>query len=357
MGLVFIADLPLVSPIGIGGLCPSVGGSLGGAAVTLSASLTGALALNASFSASPPTVATYFTGLELLVVPVPGVSGALTFGAALPNVPYGCSFGVDVSAGISLNASITANITASLNVGLPNLSALLSASIGCYAFTYTGAASGLGAALTTELATSWPDGAPSSGACNAIILVAPTSVASVLLAFLDGLGTPPAGLFFVAKLSALSQLSLSTSAAMPQASAALNAQLSACASINASLTPKIAVALPTLQATAGIVVSTTVPNLKAQLNLKPPSVSVAISATAKLAAGISANFGAMAALGLTLSRYDALFGVYTYSGTGTAFGAAVTAEITDPSNVTAIVLATTDSLSFGVLTSFFGGAL
>lgn len=353
MGLTFIASLPLVSPIGIGGLCPSVGASLGGAAVGLSCSLTGALSLNASFSATPPTVGFYLTGLELLLDP----TGALTLGATLPPL-YDCSFGASVSAGITLNASITANISASLNFGLPSLQALFSASMGCYAFTYTGPASGLGATLTAELASAWPDGAPSSGACEALILVAPTAAAATLLAFLDGLTTGP-GLVYVAKLSALSQLSLSVKDALPQAAAALNAQLSACASIDASLKAnlKVGLALPTIQATGAFVIKTTVPNLQASLNVKPPNVSACLSATAKLAASITANFGAMASLGLTLSNYGAFFGVYTYSGTGTAFGAAVTAGITDPSDVTAVVLACTDVLSFAILTGFFGGAL
>lgn len=355
MSLVHVADLPLVSPIGIGGLVPSVGTSIGlTAAIQLGASLTGALSLNASFSATPPTLSFY---LGSAVSGLIYVGAELALGASL-GVPD-CSFGVDVSAGLSVNASIETNLSAALTLGLPNLSALLSASIGVYAFTYTGPASGLGAALTTELATSWPDGVPSSGACDAMIFVAPTAVASVLLAFLDGLGTPPVGLSFVTKLSALSALSLATAGAMPQAEAALNAQLSACASISASLAPQISVPLPTLAAEAVFVADVAIPNLKAaiELGVQAPSVQVVLDATASLAANIQANFGAMAALGLTLGRFDAIFGVYTYAGTGTALGAAVTAGITDPSDVTAVVLATTSPADFVVLQSFFGGAV
>lgn len=345
MALTSLGSWPLFIPIGPS-LCPTVGGTLGAASVSLSCSLSGALALNASFTATPPTMGVYLTGLET-------ISTTMALGVTLGELS--CSFGADISAGIAVNAALSASFSASLTVGLPNLSALLSASIGCYAFTYVGAASGLGATLTTELASTWPDGAPSSGSCNALIFVAPTSVAAVLLAFLDGLGTPPPGLAYVSKLSALSQLSLSTTAAMPQASAALNAQISACANIDAKLTPQISVPLPTLAAEAAVVVNIAIPNLKAAIDLTPPSVDLVLSATASLAAGISANFGAMAALGLTLGRLDALFGIYSYSGTGTGLGAAVTAGITDPSNVTAVVLATTDAFSTATVSAFFGG--
>ncbi len=349
MALVPLGQLPLISPLGIGGLCPSVGLSVGSPSLSLSASLTGSLALNASFTATPPTLGIYLTGLEELAVQL-GIG--ITLGEPA------CSFGVDISAGLSVVADLSANLGLSLSLYLPTLVGLLSASIGAYAFIWTGPAANLGAALTTELASTWPDGAPSAGACNALILVAPTAVASVLLAFLDGLGTPGPGLTYVTKLSALSALSLSTAAAMPQATAALNASISACASITASMTPRVNVALPTLAATAQAT-ALAIENLKAaiQAGFQAPSVSVVLDATASLSANISANFGAMASLGLILGRFDALFGVYTYAGTGTGLGAAVTAGITDPGDVTAVVLATTDAFSWTTLTGFFGGAL
>ncbi len=355
MALVHVADLPLVlpTPIGIFGLCPSIGASIASPALTLSATLTGALSLNASFTATPPTLG-FYLGSAVSGLIFAGANLAVGASLGLP----ACSFGVNISAGISVVADLSVSFSAMLSVGLPSLSGLLSASIGAYAFTWTGPAANLGAALTTELASTWPDGAPSAGACNALILVAPTAVASVLLAFLDGLGTPGPGLTYVTKLSALSALSLSTAAAMPQATAALNASISACASITASMTPRVNVALPTLAATAQAT-ALAIENLKAaiQAGFQAPSVSVVLDATASLSANISANFGAMASLGLTLGRFDALFGVYTYAGTGTGLGAAVTTGITDPGDVTAVVLATTDAFSWTTLTGFFGGAL
>jgi hypothetical protein len=345
MALTFIANLPLVSPVGIGGLCPSVGLSLGAPALSLSASLTGALALNASFSATPPTLGFYITGLEETLLD-------LTLGASL-GVPD-CSFGVNVAAGISVVADIAVNLNAALSLYLPALELLFSAAIGVYAFTYTGIASGMGATLTAELASTWPDGAPSSGACQAIILVAPSADASVLLAFLNGLGTAPAGLTYTGKLASLSALSPATSKAMPQAEAALNASLSACATITASMTPQISIPLPTLAVTAAAVADVALPNLKAAINVAPPTL--VLQATANLAANIRATAGALASLGLTLSQFQALFGVYTYSGTGTAMGAAITAGITSSADVTAVVLACTDSLSYATLAGFFNGA-
>lgn len=353
MALVHVADLPLVlpTPIGIFGLCPSIGASIASPALTLSATLTGALSLNASFTATPPTLG-FYLGSAVSGLIFAGANLAVGASLGLP----ACSFGVNISAGISVVADLSVSFSAMLSVGLPSLSGLLSASIGAYAFTWTGPAANLGAALTTELASTWPDGAPSAGACNALILVAPTAVASVLLAFLDGLGTPGPGLTYVTKLSALSALSLSTAAAMPQATAALNASISACASISAKLTPQISVPLPTLAFEATAVADVAIPNLKAAIaaGFQAPSVDVVLSATAALAASVS---GPLASLGLTLGRIDALFGIYTYSGTGSGLGAAVTAGITDPSDVTAVVLATTDAFSWTTLTGFFGGAL
>ena len=64
---------------------------------------------------------------------------------------------------------------------------------------------------------------------------------------------------------------------MPQASAALSAQISACASINASLTPQVSIALPTLAVSAAVVADVAIPNLKAAISagFKAPSVDVA----------------------------------------------------------------------------------
>src|ERR1022692_813521 len=139
MALVHIADLPLVSPIGIG-LCPSLSASLSSPAISIPASLTGSLALNAPFSATPPTLVFY------LGTPVSGLiyAGAkLAMGASL-GIPD-CSFGANISAGISVVADISASITLALTVGLPALSLMLGVSIGVYSFTYVGPASGLGA--------------------------------------------------------------------------------------------------------------------------------------------------------------------------------------------------------------------
>ena len=72
----------------------------------------------------------------------------------------------------------------------------------------------------------------------------------------------------------------------------------------------------------------------------------------------------MAQLGLAMGRYDAEFFCYTYSGTGSGLGAAVTSALastwgdgTTPSTdeCACVVLATTDGFSASVLASFFGG--
>src|SRR6185312_2790264 len=205
MALLFVAELPLPA------IVPSVNLSIGIPAMSINANLQGALDLNASFSISPPTIGVYIAALV-------DVEAQMTaaIGLGLPSV--------------SFDASAAATLVASLNAAfglLVTLEGLLSASIGLYAFTYSGVASSMGAAVTSELATQWPDGAPSSGPCNAIVLGAVSNVAQMQLAsFLDGLSVG-SGLVYTAKLGAIAELSLVTNAAIGQGYTAIQAQLDA----------------------------------------------------------------------------------------------------------------------------------
>jgi hypothetical protein len=337
VSLTYVALLPL--PL----LCPSVQLSIGVPAISLNASFNGAVALNASLTVTPPTVALYLSQLESLQAQL--------------------SLGISLGApSVSFTLSDTLTLVASLEAAfslLVTLEGLLNASIGMYAFTYSGIASGMGAALTTELATQWPDSAPTSTATNAIILGAVAPIAQTqLAAFLNGL-TVASGLVYTAKMTAMSSLSLVTAAATAQGNAAIQAQLDAALKVKvaASVTP------PSLAITAEAL-GKFAANLRAQLNLAPPKIQAALSATANLSASLSAKFGLMIALGATLDRYDAELFCYTYSGTGAAMGAAVTTSLastwgdgTTPTTgaCVAAILATTDSFTYGIMTGFFGG--
>lgn len=337
MSLSYVALLPL--PL----LLPSVQLSIGIPAITLNASLTGALALNASLTITPPTVAFYLSALAEL-------QAQLNLGISL-GVP-------SVSFDVSACAALVLQLEASFAL-LITLEALLGASIGLYAFTYSGPANAMGAALTGELASAWPDGAPSSGSSNAAILGAVSPIAQTQLrAFFDGLAMG-SGLVYTAKLAALSALSGVTFRATAQGHAAISAQLSAALQVQAS----VQVTPPTLAITAEALAKFAA-NLEASLSLAPPSISAALSATANLAASISAQFGFMAALGATLDRYDAELFCYTYAGTGAALGGAVTSALSStwgdghtPTSgaCVAAILATTDPATWAVVTAFMGG--
>ena len=336
MALTYVAELSL--PL----LCPSVQLSMGVPAISLNAQLTGNLALNASFSVSPPTVAIYLAALESIQLQL---NAAIT--AGLPSISFSLSDTLTLIADLDLAFGL-----------LVTLEGLLGASIGMYAFTWAGTGVAMGAALTAELATQWPDGAPSAGACNAIILGAVSTIAQTqIIAFLNGLAVGT-GLVYTAKMTALSALSPVTAAATAQGNAAITAQLNAALAVkaNASFTP------PSLGVTATAVAKFAAA-LRAQLGLAPPAIHAALSATASLAASISAQFGLMVALGATLDRYDAEVFAYTYAGAGTGLGAAATASLAtewgDGTPTTgpclAAILATTDGPTWAVMQGFFGG--
>jgi hypothetical protein len=304
MALTYVAELPI--PL----LVPSVQLSIGVPAISFNASLTGALALNASLSITPPTISIYLSALLDLMVTLD-----LAISLSLPSVSF------DLSASLSLTASL--NLAFSLLIVLEGI---LTAAIGMYAYSYTGIGNELGASLTAELATEWPDGVPTTGTCYALIFGAATPVAiTQVQKFLNGLnyGT---GLVFKAKMSAMAQLSLVTAAAIGQGYAGISAQLQAALTIQAAAMVNVSVTPPTLAATATALLKFAA-NLEAQLSLAPPSISAALSATANLAASLSANFNFMISLGVALENYAAELFIYTYTGPADTLGAAVTSAL------------------------------
>lgn len=137
---------------------------------------------------------------------------------------------------------------------------MINASASIYGFSYTGVASSLGGALTTELATAWPGGGPStSGSCTALIFgmvenvnLTPHNISITQFSnFFSGL-TYGTGLVYAG--ATLNILGLITVFGQPgmftQLVAQLNAQLSAAASLtaSASITP------PTLAVTLAAVI-------------------------------------------------------------------------------------------------------
>ena len=351
MALVYVGSLPV--PL----LCPTLQLCIGLPCIDVNASLSGSLALNASLTISPPTAALYLSA---------DVEASILLGLSITNVPPlpTVQFDASVSAAIEASLDLSLSLLADFGFGLGlSLSGLLSVHVGIYAFTYEGPGDALGAALTSALATSWPDGSPSSVPCSAVILGAASAIAQgILPELLDGLTWAPglagetlaslgAGMALCAKAETQAQATIQAKAAVQ---AKVTAHLAARASAGITIpTPAITlVALAKYRAA-----------LTAQLSLAPPKVSAAISATANLAASLQASAGFMASFGALL-RFDGGMFAYSYSGSGATLGAALTTALAstwgdghtpsaDPCTV--VVLAATDSFSAAVLGAMFAG--
>lgn len=331
-------------------LCPQLQLCIGLPSIQFSADLECSLALTASLSISPPTVAIYLADLIQIEALL-----AFSIEFSLPTVQFTLSVSLDIEASLNLSLSLLLNFELGLS-----LSAFLEVGITAYAFTYGGTGNAMGAALTTELASTWPDGSPTSGPCNAIIFGATTPAASSnLAAFLDGL-TFGEGLIVQAVIGSIAKLSLTTAKAETQASAAISAKAAAQAKVSAALGAQVSIPTPTATVEA---LAAFQANLAASLSLAPPKISAAIAASASISANIQATAGFMAAFGAVIGNFAEFF-CYTYSGPGDSLGAAVTTALASTwgdnhtptiGQCSAVILATTDSFSGSVLGAFFGG--
>jgi len=335
--------LTYVGSMSLAALVPIVYASIGAVGVSLSASFEGNLAVNAQFTATPPTLSA-----RLAAVADFNASLATAIGLGLPNISF------DASA----SASLIADLDAAFGL-LLSLEALLAASIGIYSYSYTGAGDTFGAAVTSALASSWPDGAPTNTSTNAFVFGAVASISQTVLAeFLDGL-TFAAGLVYAGRLT-LEALSSLTAQATTQGDAGISAQLAGALALEASLEITPPTLAADVQANLAYAAS-----LEADGALAMPSVQFALDATADAAASLDAAFGLLIDLGATLARADGTVFVYEYSGLGNALGGELTAALattwgdgTTPTSsaCAAALLAATDSLTFTTMSAFFGGA-
>jgi hypothetical protein len=350
-GLTYVAQLPWSL------LVPSVYGAIGEVSVGLSASLQGNLAVNASLQASPPTIESVEQASEDFTA---AVETALSPEWLVPPLTPPLPQSFTLSDVVSLQASLSA----SLNVALPALNALLLAAAGIYSFGFVGIGTGLGTAVTTELATTWPDGNPTSGACTALVIGAATPPVHVpplpdprpiLSGFLSGI-TFSSGLVYAGKIGVSAMAPLVAPAAA-QGSLSIGAALTAAASLS------VAAALP---APTFAMMLENQAKFFANLLKVPlvPSPSVAISATAAAAANISAQFGPSCSLGATLGQNGAAFFCYLYTGAANGLGPALTSALgstwgdgsTSSAGACAVaVLGATDALTIATLTGFFNG--
>lgn len=336
--------LSYVGSMSLAALSPVVYASMGQAAVPMNAALQGNLALKASLETSPPTLASIVAAAEEFQTQL---DLAL---ASIPPVP-------SVSFSIADCVSLTASLNASVGL-MSTLTALLGAAAAIYSFAYAGPANAMGAALTTELASTWPDGAPTSSATTAFVFGATTTISMQQLpAFLNAL-QPSAGLSYAGRLS-LGQLSEVTASAAPQGNSGLSVQLQATAALQASLA-----ATPTPPSFPSMIANEAkfLRNLAAQPAV--PDVNLAIAAAANAAANLQTKFGALCQLGAVLDRFDATVFVYSYVGTAAALGDTVTSALASTwpdgsptsGECVAAILGSTDSVTTSAMSAFFGGA-
>jgi hypothetical protein len=160
-GVVYGGSTSIVS------LMPIIKRALFGVYLSLQARLAGFVSMVARFTASPPTAQ---FGIDAMV------SLKATLQAAVPPVP---GFFLSAVAG----AMAALNAAAALIVQLQALFGIA----GIFVYKYDGATSQLGPALTTSLASGWPDSSPPTLNANAILLGTVTpSTWTALQAFFGG---------------------------------------------------------------------------------------------------------------------------------------------------------------------------
>jgi trimeric autotransporter adhesin len=334
MALTYVAAMPVAT------LSPAVYLAVGSVSVGLNTQLQGNLALAASLTATPPTKPS-----ELAASASFGTNVAAAV-AALPPVPAVSFSASDI---VTLNASLNDSLT----VKLPALNALLGASAGIFSYGYAGVASSLGASLTTELATQWPDTTPSSGTCTAFIFGAVASQAVTNLAgFLGGVPLGPS-LAYAGKLG-LSTMCPGVASAAAQGSASIGAAVSAAASLSAPSASFSGMSASQVLFYASV---------SADVTVAPPTAAIAASTAA--AASLSASFGDSCSLGALLADQGVLLFVYSYTGVANALGAALTSAlastwgdgVTPTSGACSVaILGATTAGAITSLTGFFGGA-
>lgn len=157
--------------ISVGAILPSVQLQIAADVTAATAELAAANAALVNIGLHPPTLAASIANVTTLLAQLNAAVGL-----GLPDITVG----------------ITANFTAliaSLNATLAILTALqanMSAG-GVFAYRYSGAGNALGAALTAELAATFRDSTPSSGPCNAFLLLTTTPATwTAMQAFFSG---------------------------------------------------------------------------------------------------------------------------------------------------------------------------
>jgi hypothetical protein len=153
----------LVGDLNAAALCPEIMLSIGFAAPQLQASLTAALAIQASVSITPPTLAVQ---LEAMLAVIANIQVAIEAGISL-GLP-----------GVSISVSAAAELVATATLALGNLSILIGLLGGPSFFVYEfsgGTVSTIGSDLATAITATPPPGLTGASAVSGILIgAAPT---------------------------------------------------------------------------------------------------------------------------------------------------------------------------------------
>lgn len=158
MSLAYLGSLTLSAAVPAGEACAVAGAAGINAALP---DIAARLAALAAFSPSPPS---FSADLALAGQIITSINAAIALGLTPPSL----------SAQLAIVAALVADLQAAvlaINAQLAivvGFSSLL-ATGGVFGYAYTGAANGLGAALTTQLATGFPGGAPGDSS-HALVL-------------------------------------------------------------------------------------------------------------------------------------------------------------------------------------------
>lgn len=164
-GLTYLASLNL------GLLCGLAVKSTGPLIADLHARLRGALALAVSVSLQLPTIAFQLSAVIQLLA---ALEAALELG--LPGITFQLEAIAKATLALEAKLALLLKFTLSMSGG------------GAYIYTYSGPGSGLGPALTTELATSWPGGAEATLPANALVLGTTSGITwTAMSAFFGGI--------------------------------------------------------------------------------------------------------------------------------------------------------------------------
>lgn len=308
---------------------------------SLGLQLTAFAELTAGIGISPPSIAGSLAATITIAEQL-----ALAVTATLPSVDFQ----------IVAVAEIIATLTAELGIPLV-FQGLLEGEAGIFSYAYNDIGSNFGPDVTNALSASWPDGTPSTGSSNALIIATTLSSAwtDVLTLFNAVPPMLPVGFTYLAQQNIGGIMPILIDASFGTINS-LNAQLNGCLALSASL----AISPPSFTTSLSLLAELKA-SLQASLSVTLPGISFQLAAIAGAVAKINATISLLATVSASLAGGSVM--IFSYSGTGAGLGPAITSALAASwpdgspltANANALVLGTTTSAVWTTMTTFFAG--